>query len=533
MRLPAIAIFAVGLATATPIAIMPANATEATFIPAPVVKTTSGRIDGLKTSSGIETYLGIRYAQPPVRNLRWRDPQPVPAWSGVRHADRFAPQCMQPQRGIETNQYSGAEVTSEDCLYLNVWAKPGLHKAPVIVFIHGGAFFVGSGSMALYGGEALARRGVVFVNLNYRLGALGFLALPELSKESPHGSSGNYGLLDQVAALKWIRANIAAFGGDPENVTIMGQSAGSMSVLALQASPLAKGLFERAMGMSGALIGSAGPASMRPLANAEQDGLKLEKIWHADSLADLRALPADRLVVPRTPGTPPVGPIVDGFFLPESIAETFAQGKQSDVPLMVGFTRDESFGGLGRITGLADYIAKAREKFGDNADEFLKLYPAATDAEAQAQSHLADRDGTMVTAMDAWARAQVSTGKAPVFSYEFARHHSFAPDAKFTDIDPATVGAYHASGVPFWLGSVDSFNRFRETRAWTSADRGFSEQLMNSLVAFARNGSPDTSSLHWPRFNPRDPKLMMLDRTIHPDTWPDETKLEFFRHLKH
>jgi para-nitrobenzyl esterase len=495
----------------------------------PEVATASGRIAGVATESGVHAYLGIPYAAPPVRELRWREPQPVAPWTGVRHANGFGPQCTQPQRGVMTNQYSGAEVTSEDCLYLNVWAKPGVREAPVIVFLHGGGFFIGAGSMPLYGGEQVAQHDAVFVNLNYRVGPLGFLAHPELSAESPHGTSGNYGLLDQVAALRWVRDNIAQFGGDPANVTIAGQSAGSMSVLALQASPLAQGLFHRAVGMSGALIGSAGPAAMRPLAVAERDGLRLQEIWQARDLAQMRAMPADRLVVPRVPGSPPVGPIEDGHVLPGSIEQVFDRAAHADVPLIVGFTRDESLGGLGPVNGLADFRSNARAAFGDRANAFLRLYPASTDEEARQQARIADRDQTVAAAMDSWARAHVKNGTAPVYSYLFARPHSYAPGAAITDIDQQAAGAYHTSEVPFWLGTLESFNRFRPTRAWTQNDRDFSAAMTASLVVFAHSGSPTTAALDWPRFDPASPVLLELGSQARPAPWPDRDKLEFFR----
>jgi len=493
------------------------------------VTITKGDVEGRALPSGVNAYLGVPYAAPPVRDLRWRAPQPVQPWEGTYHADRFGPQCMQPQRGILTNQYSGAEVTSEDCLYLNVWAKPGLKKAPVVVFLHGGGFFIGAGSMPLYSGENVATRNVVFVNLNYRVGPLGFLAHPELTAESEHGASGNYGFLDQIAALRWVRDNIAQFGGDPANVTIAGQSAGSMSVLALQASPLAKGLFHRAVGMSGALIGSAGPGAMRPLAQAEQDGVRLQEIWKGASLADLRAMPADRLVVPRVPGSPPVGPIEDGYVLPYSIDEAFNRSAQSDVPLMLGFTRDEALGGLGPVKTLADYRARAAARFGDRAEAFLKLYPATTDAEAIAQARAADRDGTMAAAMDAWARAQTARGKASVYSYMFSRPHSYPDGVRIPDLDPATAGAYHTSEVPFWLYTIDSFNRFRQTRDWSSEDRAFSNAMADSLVAFARSGKPNTAQLQWVAFDPARPRLLELGAEARISAWPDQRKLVFFR----
>lgn len=498
-------------------------------VPSARVQTDSGAVEGKRLDGGITAYLGLPYAAPPVRDLRWRDPQPVPAWTGTYHADRLAPQCTQPQRNVLANQYGGAEVTSEDCLYLNVWTRPALKKAPVIVYIHGGAFFIGSAGMPLYAGDSVARQGAVFVNLNYRLGALGFMAHPELSAESPHKTSGNYGFLDQIAALKWVRRNIAKFGGDPDNVTIAGQSAGSMSVLALQASPLAKGLFHRAVGMSGGLIG--GPSDIPSLAVAEAEGIKLQNHLKAASLAQLRTLPADSIVVPRTPTGPKVGPAQDGYVLPKKIETIFAEGAQNDVPLLLGFTHDESFGGFGPISGLDDYRAKAAARFGARAEAFLALYPAANDAEAKAQARAADRDSTMASSMASWAEAQLQRGRKPVYTYQFSRPHSYAPGVKFSDLDPATAGAYHTSEVPFWLGTLDSFNKYRTTRAWTPADRALSEKMTRALVAFARTGRPAADGAKWPSYDPKSPMLMEFEADPKVAPWPDRRKFDFFRKL--
>ncbi len=491
------------------------------------VRVESGLIDGKRLPSGVSAFLGIPYAEPPVRELRWRDPQPVPAWQGVYHADRLGPQCVQPLRDPLGNQYGGAEVTSEDCLSLNIWTRRGLKKAPVIVYLHGGAFFIGSARMPLYGGESVAREGAVFVNLNYRLGVLGFLAHPELSAESAGKTSGNYGFLDQIAALRWVQRNIARFGGDPSNVTIAGQSAGSMSVLTLQASPLAKGLFQRAVGMSGGSMG--GPFSLAPLAEAEREGLKLQAFVKATNLAAMRMLPADRLLLPRVPNGPVIGPVQDGRVVVEQPAEVFARSKQNDVPLLLGFTKDETLGGLGAVTGLDDYRAKAAARYGSRADAFLSLYPASSDVEAKAQARAADRDSTMVIAMNAWATAQTRNGSAPVFTYEFARPHSYVPGVRFSDLDPINAGAYHTSEVPFWLGTLDSFNTYRPTRAWSAEDRAFSAMMLRSLVAFARTGRPDTDDLHFPKFDPANPELLELGEKAAQFPWPDSRKLEFFR----
>lgn len=492
-----------------------------------VVTTDHGDVVGVARPSGVNAYLGIPYAAPPVRELRWRAPQPAQPWQGQIHADKFAPQCVQPMRSNASNQYSGAETISEDCLYLNVWAKPGLTKAPVIVYIHGGAFYVGSSSMGLYGGDAVGEAGAVFVNLNYRLGPLGFLALPELRSEAGNGSSGNYGLLDQIAALQWVRRNIASFGGDPDNVTIVGQSAGSMSVLTLQASPLAKELFQRAVGMSGAMID--GPIRMATLQQAESDGTRLKEVWKAKTLADLRDMPADRLVVPRVPGGPSTGPAIDGHVLPAAIPEIFAAKHQNDVPLLVGFTHDESLGGLGAVSSRADYEEKARSYFGDSSAEFLKRYPATSDAEAKAQARAADRDGTMVLSMFGWASLQALNGRSPVYAYEFSRPHNYVPGIAFSDLDPATAGAYHTSEVPFWLGTIDSFNRFRTTREWTLADRAMSNAMLDALLAFAQSGQPKVAGLAWPRFQPGKPRLIEFGATATVQSWPAQAKLDFLR----
>jgi para-nitrobenzyl esterase len=496
--------------------------------PSPTVTIDSGRVEGSRLGSGIDAYLGIPYAAPPVRALRWRDPQPVTRFERTFHADRFAPQCPQPGRSAMANQYSGAEVTSEDCLYLNVWAKPGLRKAPVVVYLHGGAFFIGSASMPIYGGEGVARRDAVFVNLNYRLGVLGFLSHPALTSESSHASSGNYGFLDQIAALQWVHRNIAAFGGDPANVTLVGQSAGSMSVLALQASPLAKGLFQRAVGMSGASIAATGPFALRPLAQGEAEGVKFQQLVKAASLDDLRTLPVDRLTVPRTPGAPMIGALQDGYVLPQPVETIFAAGRQNDVPLLLGFARDEALGGFGSVRTLAEYRARATERFGDRAARFLTLYPAATDAEAQAMARIADRDASIVAPMRQWAEAQGMRGKAPVYSYMFAHPHSYVPGVTFSDLDPATAGAYHTSEVPFWLGTLDSFNLFRKTRAWTTADRTLSDRMTDTLVAFARTGKPDTTTVQWPVFAGRQPELVELNTNIRSTPWPTAPRTAFF-----
>jgi para-nitrobenzyl esterase len=315
-------------------------------VPGDPVTVDSGRIAGKVLPSGVRAYLGIPFAAPPVRELRWRAPQPIAPWQGVYNADRFAPECIQVLRRHNLNHYFGEEATSEDCLYLNIWAPPSIAtgaKLPVIVFLYGGGFTIGSAGMAMYGGESVAKHNAIFVNFNYRIGALGFMAHPELAAESAHHASGNYGLLDQVAALKWIQRNIAKFGGDPGNVTITGQSAGASSVAFLQASPLATGLFHRAAAFSGSAFGPAAATPSR--VEAEKAGLAVQAALGANSVAELRLLPADKIVAVQEDcqlgcaGTVKISPHVDGHFLPDSPAKIFAQGRQNDVPLILAFTR--------------------------------------------------------------------------------------------------------------------------------------------------------------------------------------------------
>jgi len=396
-------------------------------IPGDAVKTDSGMVSGKLLPSGVKAYFGVPFAAPPVGALRWREPQPVPAWSGVFDADRPAPECIQTLRAHDINNYFGEEATSEDCLYLNIWAPADAGSGagkPVVAWIYGGGFTIGSASMANYSGATLARKGVVYVAITYRLGAFGFLALPALTAESAHHSSGNLGSLDQIAALQWIQRNIGAFGGDPGNVTIMGQSAGSMSVSVLQASPLARGLFHRVIGMSGSEVSSDGPL---PLATAESEGLQLQEQLHAADLAALRSLPADRILQAAVAARTRFGPIVDGYVLPARPLEIFAAGKQSDVPTLIGFVHDES--------------------------------------------------SSFALQMRSWARAQAATGKAPVYAYLFSRVHPYAPGVTFSDHDPKTVGAYHSGDIPYWLGTQDSFNMLRVTRDWTDADRALSDHM--------------------------------------------------------
>ncbi|HSD68446.1 MAG TPA: carboxylesterase family protein [Woeseiaceae bacterium] len=502
------------------------------------VETDGGLIAGKVLDSGVRAWFGVPYAQAPVRDLRWRGPQRL-SWSGVFNADRFAPQCIQPLRGSNINHYFGHEATSEDCLYLNIWAPADSGAGddrPVIVWIYGGGFTIGSAAMRNYAGENLAKKGAVYISIAYRVGALGFLAHPELTAESPQHASGNYGFLDQVAALEWIQRNIRKFGGDPERVTIMGQSAGSASTSSLQVSPIARGLFHRIVGMSGSSVVDRFRSTLK---EAEQTGLQYEEALGVDSIAALRHISADKILAQQQDcqlgcaGTIRVGPTIDGYFMSDEPSKVFARGEQIDVPIMVGFTRDEGFSAIGGARTLDQYQGFLQEAYGDKAEELFRLYPATTDAEARRAARDVARDSTLGLSMYVWAELQTAHGDAPAFSYQFARVHPYTEGVKFADHDPATVGAYHTADVPYWLQTLDSLNLYRETRTYTDYDRRLSDLMSDAIVAFAEKGDPSTEDLGWPQFSSRNPQLVQLgletDKLFQVRPWPNAEKLQFFK----
>ena len=349
----------------------------------PQVKTGSGVVEG-KDDGAVRSFLGIPYAAPPVGDLRWQPPVPAAKWTGVRKATEFGAHCMQGKvfGDMKFRDPGG----SEDCLTLNVWvpAKPSAAKLPVMVWIYGGGFAAGTTSEARQDGTNLAQQGVIVVSMNYRLGVFGFFVHPELAKESGHNAAGNYGFFDQTAALRWVHENIAAFGGDPGNVTIFGESAGSFSVSAQMASPLSKGLFQKAIGESGGAFYSGGLTFEPRSAREEKDAKTVSAKLGVSTLAELRAIPAQKLLdafaPPRSPGFD-FGPDVDGYFLPEPVPAIFAAGKQNDVPLLAGWNHDEDIFEIAfnPQKPTADTLkATAQKEFGEKAPEFLKLYPADT-----------------------------------------------------------------------------------------------------------------------------------------------------------
>lgn len=494
------------------IAVVAASVTLAAQVMSPVagdpVTIDSGRVSG-SLSGGIKTYFGIPFAAPPLRENRWREPQPVTRWSGVLTATRKPAECVQNLRSSSQNHYFGDELAGEDCLYLNLWspasAKAGA-KLPVVVWIYGGAFSLGSASSPIYGGESLAKKGVIYVAANYRVGLMGFLAHPDLTKESGHNASGNWGFLDQVAALKWVKRNIAAFGGDPANVTLIGQSAGSMSINNLQASPLAKGLFARVIGLSGATVrGGPADATGTVLASAEAQGTKLQAALKAQSLAEMRTLSSDKLVVAAQQAGVRTGPDIDGYYLPDTVDHIFAAGTQSDVAVLTGHTANDigTTPVIRSARTVPEYQAAAKQMYGDKAADFLKLFPAATDAEVVRQADQVGRNFGFGMGARNWARAQTRTGKQPAYLYILSRVQPFAPGVTFSDFEPATAGAYHMGDVPYFLGTYEAFNLFRTTRNWTAWDRELSNAIQDVIVTFARTGTPVTATVPFARYDPK------------------------------
>jgi para-nitrobenzyl esterase len=465
------------------------------------VKTQSGFVSGIPgRDASITVYKGIPYAAPPVGELRWAVPMPPMAWQGVRKADKFSSSCVQnivQERKPWTYEFMAHDAVSEDCLYLNIWtgAKNSGEKRPVFVFLHGGGFTEGSGSVPVYDGEGLAKKGLVMITINYRLGAFGFFAHPELTKESGHNASGNYGLLDQVAALRWIHDNIAAFGGDPSRVTVAGQSAGSMSVHALIASPLAKGLLHRAIAESG---GSTLGGSSRNLADAEQDGVRFATAKGASSLASLRTMPADQIAAPVQGMR--FGPIVDGYLLPASIDQIVAQGKQNDVPILTGANADEGGGSPNPATKQAAFQNQAKQRYTQAADEFLKLYPASTDQEAGLANNDSSRDQQRMS-LYVWALERAKTSKTKVFTY-FWTHALPGPDA-------GRYGAFHTSEVPYALDTL-----YMSDRPFTQQDFKIADIMSSYWANFAKSGDPNGKGLPaWPAVGEKPAVTMQIGDT--------------------
>jgi len=457
------------------------------------VRTQAGLVSGTAGKSPeVRVYKGIPYAAPPVGDLRWKAPRPVAGWQDVRQVSEFGPTCMQSPYAATSPYRSNLGQVSEDCLYLNVWtaAKSARERLPVMVWIHGGAFTRGSGSTPTYDGEAFAKKGVVLVTVNYRLGVFGFFAHPELTAESEHHSSGNYGMLDQIAALEWVQKNIAAFGGDPKRVTIFGESAGSFAVNTLMATPLAKGLFHRVIGESGAMF-----SLMAALAEAEKSGEKF------GSLKDLRAKSADDLLKAEGQWTAN-RPKVDGWLLPKDIYTIFADGRQNDVPVLAGSNADEG-------TTLSPYPPsgtaqlfqeQVKRRYPQHVEQFLKLYPAGNDEQAR-KSHYTAFSDAFFWQMHTWVRLASKTGRAPTWQYYFTR------------IPPGPLGqrlgSYHAAEIQYVFGNLNP------ERPWEEADRKLSETMSAYWVNFATNGNPNGKGLpEWPAYKEKNGTVLEFGNQI-------------------
>jgi para-nitrobenzyl esterase len=467
------------------------------------VRTEAGSVQGATSTDGkVQIFKGVPYAAPPVGALRWKEPQPVASWQGVRKATEFGARCM--QGNVFGDMVFRDSAPSEDCLYLNVWtpkASAGA-KLPVMVWIYGGGFQAGATSEPRQDGERLAHKGVVVVSMNYRLGIFGFFSHPELTKESPHHASGNYGLLDQAAALQWVRKNIAAFGGDPENVTIFGESAGSFSVSALMASPTSKALIHRAIGESGAFFGRT--LSAKPLAESEQDGAKFGASIGADTLAKLRAMNSQETLdaASKDKNAFRFGPNIDGYFFTESPSETFAKGKQAHVALLAGWNHDEGsyhmFFGPDPATK-ENFAKKVSQTYGDNAPDILKAFPAETDEQAKTSADLLATAGFIGYGTWKWIEMQAKTGDSVVYRYEFDQAPPLPPPAAGAPPEESR-GAYHSAEIEFVFGMLDS-----KALPWRPEDFRLSEQMGSYWSNFAKTGNPNGEGLpNWPPYSAKD-----------------------------
>jgi para-nitrobenzyl esterase len=493
--------------------------TAAEAAPLPEVRVDEGMLSGA-SQGNVTAFLGVPYAAPPVGNLRWRVPQPAQSWKGVRQATAFSANCMQTldPNGAQpwTHEYIAKGNVSEDCLYLNVWTPADTAKAklPVMVWIHGGAFMSGSGSVPIYDGAKLAAKGIVVVNINYRLGAFGFLAHPALSAESPQHVSGNYGLLDQIAALTWVRKNIAAFGGDSAHVTIAGQSAGAMSVVDLALTPLAKGLFDAAIAQSGVGIASALPTK----ADAEKTGEDFAKATGAATAKELRALSAEAVQNAKLPG-PGFGlrfaPIQDGWVFPDAPAKLLAEGRYNDTPFLTGQTADEMLG--------------LNPKFGNmtpNECAFAVSMSAGPSADAIAAVYLKDQakcsDGVTKFSRDRgqaatymWAATRLKTSKKPIFVYYFAHPEPGPQSARF--------GAFHSSEIPYVFDTLDA----SPERPFTDRDRALAETTSSYWVNFVKHDDPNGQGLTaWPAIDPAGKSVLEIGNGIRVRPALDEKTLQ-------
>lgn len=512
------------------------------------VKIANGVVQGTLEKSGIRSFKGVPFAAPPVGDLRWKAPQPVKNWQGVLKADHFGPRTAQlPVFGDMNFRSDGM---GEDCLYLNVWtpSKTGKERLPVLVYFYGGGFVAGDGSEPRYDGESMAQKGIVALTENYRLGVFGFLSHPELTQESPDHASGNYGLLDQAAALKWVQENIAAFGGDPARVTIAGESAGSVAVSAQMASPLSKKLFAAAIGESGSILGAL-PAV--PLSEGEKMGVEFARAAGANTLADLRAMSADSVLkVAGKFGAFRFSRTVDGYFFPRSPYEIFEAGEQAQVPLLLGWNSQEgdARGILGNEPPTKANFEKAVQKlYGDNAAEILKVYNPATDEAVEKVATALASDRFIGFSTWRWADIHARTGKGPVYRYYYEHPRprmtpemgnataglagGVQRDANAATKPPAppAKGAVHSAEIEYAMGNLSTNKVF----AWTEDDYKVSRIMQQYFANFIKNHHPNGNALpSWPAANSTSPVSVMhinvntrLEKEQHEERYGVLTKL--------
>jgi para-nitrobenzyl esterase len=490
---------------------MNANAQSKKGKNAVIIDTKNGKIEGSLDSSGIRSFKGIPFAAPPVGKLRWKAPQPVKNWAGVKKTQRFGPRAVQPPIFGDMNFRSDG--MSEDCLYLNVWAPadPGKKNLPVLVYFYGGGFVAGDGSEPRYDGDSIAHFDIVAVTVNYRLNVFGFLAHPELTSESANKASGNYGLLDQAAALKWVSENISAFGGDPQKITIAGESAGSVSVSAQMASPLSKKYIAGAIGESGSLLGTL---SAIPLGRAEQTGVEYAKSIGAENLEELRSIDADSIVNSATRFGPfRFAMTVDGYFFPREPLAIYEAGEQARVPLLVGWNSEESNyrGLLGNSKpDKMNFEKKVRELYGKDAEEILRVYTAASDAEVEQVATELAGDRFIGYSTWKWADVHLKTSGQPVYRYLFERPR---PDIRTEMGDvvpglaggvqknttgekpPRAKGAVHSAEIEYAMGNLSSNHVY----AWEEDDYKVSRLMQQYFVNFIKTGNPSGKGLpQWP-----------------------------------
>jgi para-nitrobenzyl esterase len=482
---------------------------------APMATTMQGRTAGMLMTGGkVRAFLGLPYAAPPVGQLRWKAPQKPAAWKGVRSATKYGARCEQwPIWADYIFQDAGP---SEDCLYLNVYAPATANarsRLPVMFWIHSGGYTAGAGSEPRYTSSALPQSGVILVTINYRLGVFGFLACDDLAKEGD-GSAGNYGLMDMVAALQWVKTNIAAFGGDPNNVTIFGESAGSFAVSTLMAAPSAQGLFQKAIGESGAAFGAALPLTTLA-AQAQREQAWADSVG-AHSLADLRSMSASALLeAARKEGVGAFAPVIDGRFVPDNVSLIYSAGKQAHVPLLAGWNRDERAGTLSKGMTAAKWKAYAAEHYGARANDFLKAFPANNDDEAARSADDFTTNQFIALGTWQWIEAHTKTGQVAVYRYKFdlpATPSEMHPEGKY---------AFHSDELEYVFSTLAT----RHGAQWRPEDRKLSELMVRYWSNFARSGDPNGEGLpHWPRYD-KDAQLIELDKNV--TSGPDASRDQF------